>query len=207
MSGYHSMELCYLAAVYSNLLVNEEDLELYFKPKAVNFPDGILRVTPDLLPPGSVRLAEVWVNDAPYADFDANALTVKLPPGEECRVKVRIISATDKFDSQFSIENGKARIVMRGKLDPDEVIKLRRDLDRVIAAQPQQIVLVVKELESISRQGMNEMLFFRSKVSMGRDVYVVGACEGVAAAFVEIGDAEAAGGDFCRVDDESEIPA
>ncbi|MDQ4069342.1 MAG: AGE family epimerase/isomerase, partial [Actinomycetota bacterium] len=62
MSGYHSMELCYLAAVYSNLLINEEDLELHFKPKAVSFPDGILRVAPDLLPPGSVRLAEVWVN-------------------------------------------------------------------------------------------------------------------------------------------------
>jgi hypothetical protein len=207
MSGYHSMELCYLAAVYSNLLVNEEDLELHFKPKAVSFPDGILRVSPDLLPPGSVRLDAVWINDVPYADFDADALTVKLPPGEECRVKVRIISATDKFDSQYTIENGKARIVMRGRLDSDEVIKLRRDLDRVIAAQPEHIVLVVKELESISRQGMNEMLFFRSKVSMGRDVYVVGACEGVAAAFVEIGDTEAAGGDFCRVDDESEIPA
>jgi hypothetical protein len=200
------MELCYLAAVYSNLLVNEEDLELHFKPKAVSFPDGILRVSPDLLPPGSVRLAEVWVNDVPYADFDADALTVRLPPGEECRVKVRIVSATDKFDSQFTLENGKARIVMRGKLDPDEVIKLRRDLDRVIAARPEHIVLIVREVASISRQGMNELLFFRSKVSMGEDVYVVGANESVSAAFVEIGDAEAAGGDFCRVDDESEIP-
>jgi intein/homing endonuclease len=153
-----------------------------------------------------VRLAEVWVNDVPYADFDADALTVRLPPGEECRVKVRIVSATDKFDSQFTLENGKARIVMRGRLDPDEVIKLRRDLDRIIAARPEHIVLIVKEVESISRQGMNELLFFRSKVSMGEDVYVVGANEAVAASFVEIGDAEAAGGDFCRVDDESEIP-
>ena len=122
------------------------------------------------------------------------------------RVKVRIVSATDKFDSQYSLENGKARIVMRGKLDADEVIKLRRDLDRIIAARPERIVLVVKELETISRQGMNELLFFRSKVAMGEDVYVVGACEGVAAMFVEIGDTEAAGGDFCRVDDESEVP-
>jgi hypothetical protein len=53
---------------------------------------------------------------------------------------------------------------------------------------------------------MNELLFFRSKVSMGEDVYVVGANEAVSTSFVEIGDAEAAGGDFCRVDDESEIP-
>lgn len=207
MSGYHSMELCYLAAVYTNLLVNEEDLELHFKPKAVSFPDGILRVSPDLLPPGSVRLAEVWVNDLPYADYDAEALTVKLPANEECRVRVRIVSATDKFDSQFHLADGVARVTMRGKLDPDEVIKLRRDLERVISAQPQKIILIVKELTTLSRQGMNEILFFRSKVAMGEDVYVVGACEQVAAMFVEAGDTDALGGDFCRVDDESEIPA
>ena len=207
MSGYHSMELCYLAAVYSNLLVNEEDLELHFKPKAVSFPDGVLRVAPDLLPPGSVRLAEVWVNDLPYADFDADALTVRLPANEEVRVKVRIVSATDKFDSQFSLADGTARVVMRGKLDPDEVIKLRRDLDRVISARPNRIVLIVKELETISRQGMNEILFFRSKVEMGEDVYVVGANPAVSAVFVETGDTGELGGDFCRVDDESQIPA
>ncbi|MDQ3896458.1 MAG: STAS domain-containing protein, partial [Actinomycetota bacterium] len=186
---------------------NEEDLELHFKPKAVSFPDGILRVAPDLLPPGSVRLAEVWVNDLPYADFDADALTVRLPPNEEVRIKVRVVSATDKFDSQFSLQDGKARVVMRGRLDPDEVIKLRRDLDRVISSRPRRIVINVEELETLSRQGLNELLFFRSKVQIGEDVYVVGCNEAVAQMFVAAGDSEAAGGDFCRVDDESEIPA
>jgi anti-anti-sigma regulatory factor len=206
MSGYHSMELCYLAAVYSNLLVNEEDLELHFKPKAVSFPDGILRVAPDLLPPGSVRLAEVWINDLPYADFDADALTVKLPGNEECRVKVRIVSTTDKFDSTFNLDDGVARVALRGKLDPDEVIKLRRDLERVISASPRRIIINVKELETMSRQGMNELLFFRSKVTMGEDVYIVGANAAVAECFVETGDSEATGGDFSRVADESEVP-
>jgi mannose/cellobiose epimerase-like protein (N-acyl-D-glucosamine 2-epimerase family)/anti-anti-sigma regulatory factor len=207
MSGYHSMELCYLSAVYSNLLVNEEDLELHFKPKAVAFPDGILRVAPDLLPPGSVRLAEVWVNDLPYADFDADALTVKLPPNEECRVKVRIVSATDKFDSTFVLDDGVARVTLRGRLDPDEVIKLRRDLERVISASPRRIIINVKNLDTMSRQGMNEMLFFRSKVTLGEDVYIVGANAAVAECFVETGDAQATGGDFSRVDAESDVPA
>jgi len=206
MSGYHSMELCYLAAVYSNLLVNEEDLELHFKPKAVSFPDGTLRVAPDLLPPGSVRLAEVWVNDLPYADFDPDALTVRLPQNEECRVKVRIVSATDKFDSQFSMADGTARVVLRGRLDPDEVIKVRRDLERVIAANPSRVVINAQELESISRQGMNELLFFRAKVQIGEEVYVVGCNQAVAETFIAAGDDDA-GGEFHRVDDESDIPA
>ena len=96
---------------------------------------------------------------------------------------------------------------MLGRLDPDDVIKLRRDVERVIAAQPRRIVLIVKDLETLSRQGMNELLYFRSKVSLGDDVYVVGANEQVAKLFIETGDAEAAGGDFCRGADEAEVPA
>ena len=206
MSGYHSMELCYLAAVYSNLLVNEEDLELHFKPKPVSFPDGILRVAPDLLPPGSVRLAEVWVDDLPYTDFDADALTVRLPANQEVRVKVRIVSATDKFDSRFTFQDGTCRIVMKGRLDPDEVIKLRRDLDRVVASVPARIIVDVTELESISRQGINELLYYRSKVQMGEVVYIVGAKPEVSSMFVAAGDEDGSGGDFHRVEDESEIP-
>jgi hypothetical protein len=39
-----------------------------------------------------VRLEQVWINDAPYADFDADALTVKLPnTSERVNVKVRLV--------------------------------------------------------------------------------------------------------------------
>src|SRR5437764_463844 len=47
MSGYHSFELCYLAAVYSNLLINKPPMNLYFKPKPDAFKDNVLRVMPD----------------------------------------------------------------------------------------------------------------------------------------------------------------
>ena len=79
MSGYHSTELCYLSAVYSNLLVTKQPLDLHFKPKPGAFGDNILRVSPDILPPGSIKIGEVWINGEPYTDFDANALTVRLP--------------------------------------------------------------------------------------------------------------------------------
>ena len=34
MSGYHSTELCYLAAVYTNLLITKQPMDFYFKPQA-----------------------------------------------------------------------------------------------------------------------------------------------------------------------------
>lgn len=94
MSGYHSFELCYLAQVYTNLLITKTPLDLYFKPLPGAFPGNLLRVSPDILPPGRVALREVWINDQPYTKFDAEKLTVKLPPfGEQVRVKVRIAPA------------------------------------------------------------------------------------------------------------------
>jgi hypothetical protein len=88
MSGYHSFELCYLAQTYTNLLITGQPLDLYFKPLPGAFKRNILRVQPDILPVGSVRLSQVWIDGEPYTNFDAAALTVKLPDTKD-RVKVR----------------------------------------------------------------------------------------------------------------------
>ncbi len=90
MSGYHSFELCFLAQIYTNLLITKQPLELHFKPLPEGFPDRILRVAPDILPTGSVRLAQVWVDGDSYHDFDAEHLTVTLPKTDK-RVQVKVL--------------------------------------------------------------------------------------------------------------------
>jgi hypothetical protein len=89
MSGYHSMELCYLAATYTNLLITKQPIDMYFKPYPGGFKDNILRVSPDLLPHGSIRIASVEIDGKPYKNFDADNLTVRLPETKE-RVKVKV---------------------------------------------------------------------------------------------------------------------
>ena len=80
MSFYHMAELCFLAEVYTRLLVHREPLDLWFRPQPdADFPDRQLRVAPDLLTPGRVRLESVSVDGAPFTDFDADQLTVRLP--------------------------------------------------------------------------------------------------------------------------------
>ena len=177
MSGYHSIELCYLAAVYTNLLITKQPLDLHFKPQADAFPDGILRVSPDMLPPGSdPHRAEVWIDDQPYADFDADALTVTLPPDEECRVKVRIVSA---------LEHVRERGADRGRHRLDHAHRqARRDGDVDARARPragargnpQRVVLRAEQLESMSSAGARALLFLRQKLPFeGVDVVIVGA--------------------------------
>jgi len=89
MSGYHSTELCYLAAVYQNLLISKQAMDFYFMPYPESFKDGILHVEPDILPPGSICIESVEIDGVPYTDFDAAALTVKLPQTDK-RVKVKV---------------------------------------------------------------------------------------------------------------------
>ena len=58
MAGYHSFELAYLATVYTNLLITKEPMDLWFSPIPGDLKDNILRVSPDILPPGSIRIGE-----------------------------------------------------------------------------------------------------------------------------------------------------
>jgi len=91
MSGYHSTELCYLSAVYTNLLITKVPMDFYFKPRPGGFKDNILRVSPDILPRGSIRLTAVEIDGEPYTNFDAIELAVNLPTSQhDLRVKATI---------------------------------------------------------------------------------------------------------------------
>ncbi|WP_405474986.1 AGE family epimerase/isomerase [Streptomyces sp. NBC_00009] len=84
MAMYHKAELCFLAETYTQLLINKEPLNLHFNPQAgSSFPGGLLRVAPDILPPGRICLDRVLIDGAPYSDFDASAMTVKLPDTDQ----------------------------------------------------------------------------------------------------------------------------
>jgi len=70
-------------------------MNFYFKPYPDAFPNNILRVSPDILPQGSIFIEKCWIDGEPYSDFDAFGLTVKLPGGGDRKtVKVQISPAT-----------------------------------------------------------------------------------------------------------------
>ena len=80
MSGYHSIELCYLASVYTNLLITKQPMDVLLQA-AIRTASrtASLRVSPDILPPGSVQIEASEIDGEPYTDFDADALTVRCP--------------------------------------------------------------------------------------------------------------------------------
>jgi len=54
------------------------------------FKDNVLRVQPDILPVGSVKLQEVWIDGREWKNFDADKLTIQLP-AVEYRPKVKVV--------------------------------------------------------------------------------------------------------------------
>lgn len=94
MSAYHSTELCFLSSVYLNLLIHRRQLDLYFKPLPHGFQNNILRVAPDILPPGRVKIANCTIDGKSYTDFNADTLSVHLPDSDQrLTVKVTLITA------------------------------------------------------------------------------------------------------------------
>ena len=177
MAGYHSFELAYLAAVYFKLLVAKEPMDLYFSPLPGASPDGILRVAPDILPAGSIKIGEVTIDGEHYTDFDAEALTVRVPAGSKRRkIRVQIVPTRDPFEVHVhNLEGGVVELRLSGKLDASTFREFQATMDEVMATQPSQLVLQLADLESISSVGIRVLLFARQKMEVAdrADIYAV----------------------------------
>jgi anti-anti-sigma factor len=176
MAGYHSFELAFLATVYTNLLITKEPMDLWFSPIPDALPDDTLRVSPDILPPGSIKIGEVEVDGKPYADFDAEALTVKIPRGSDRhKIRVRVEPTIDPFEVTTTMDGDIAEMTLSGKLDTSTYARFQSEVDAVLARKPARLVLYLKDLESIANVGIRVLLFARQRmdVSDRADIYAV----------------------------------
>lgn len=198
MSGYHSFELCYLAAVYTNLLIWQQPMDLYFKPQPGSLKDNILRIQPDILPPGSIRIEGVWINGDLHRDFDADALTIKLPTiieqhalenrpawagnpsyaataKRELKIRVRIVPSGTLFDSRLEFRGSTAELVLAGNLNEVALPTFKAQLDKIIAAQPKHVILRLENLQSIEKAPARALTFVTEKLTLDDSIYVIGA--------------------------------
>jgi anti-anti-sigma factor len=159
-------------------------MDFHFKPKPGAFKDNILRVSPDLLPAGSIRIESVTVNGEDYRNFDADGLTVSIPQATEpVKIKVRIAptQGLDHFNSSFSMNDRAANITLTGDLDARAIPFFRGNLEKVIAANPESLVLDVKGLQSMVSSAARALIFAKQKLNIENDVVIVGANEAIKA--------------------------
>ena len=178
MAGYHSFELAYLAMVYGNLLVTKQPIDLYFSPLPGAFPGNTLRVSPDILPVGSIKIGEVQVDGEPYGDFDADGLTVQVPDdGIRHKIKVTLAPTRDPFDARTKWVDGEAHLTLTGRLDASTFGEFQTEIEAALAKHPTKIVLFLEGLEAMANVGIRVLLFARQKMSESdkADIIAVGA--------------------------------
>ena len=174
MSGYHSFELAYLAAVYSNLLITKQATDFYFKPMPNGFKNGILRVSPDILPKGSIKIEKVWINGEEYKNFDADALTVKLPQSNErVQVKVRIIPTEGMEHFEMKINDGS--LTLSGDLDPRAVPSLKTMVQNMVNNNRDSLTIDVSGLDHMCKEAARLLVFEKQKMNFDADVTIIGA--------------------------------
>jgi anti-anti-sigma regulatory factor len=147
MAMYHSAELAFLSAVYGNLLNNDEPMDLFFRPDPGAF-GGLLRIAPDLLPPKSVKLMQVWVNGHEHANFDATALTVTLPRSTSPQVvRVRVAPAAVEFSADLiDASDGNAQLSLAGTLGAVDLPALKEQVEAALTAGARTLSLDVSDL-------------------------------------------------------------
>jgi mannose/cellobiose epimerase-like protein (N-acyl-D-glucosamine 2-epimerase family) len=178
MAGYHSVELCYLAAVYTGLLLREHPLTLHFKPTPDLLPGRLLRVAPDLLPAGRVRVDAVWVEDQPWYDFDGAAMVVRLPAGAHpARVRVVLVPSAMRTHMTGDSDGGTARVHVRGPVLDQELTRFRRVLDGALRADPDRVEVHLEQVDAMCRQAVNELLVWRSRARLGTEFVITGTAD------------------------------
>ena len=174
MAGYHSFELCFLAAVYSNLLVTKQPMDFYFRPDPQGWPDNKLRVAPDLLPEGSVELSEVWIDEKSYTDFDSKAMIVNLPDSDKpLKVRVRIEPTGLGFSADLmSFSDGIGRFALDGDLTRNQLPALKKEVEKLTGLQG--IVLDMTNLQTVDDTGWNYLLFTKQQRGASFSVKLTG---------------------------------
>jgi anti-anti-sigma factor len=153
---------------------------MYFKPKPGGFPDGVLRVAPDMLPKGSIKIESVTIDGSDYTDFDADKLTVKIPKdydGGKIKVRIAPTKGIEHFSIRSSTSKGVATVVMEGELDKMAAPVFHQKLREAIDSNPERVVLNMKGLKKLDPAAIRALIFAKQKMSTDEDVEIVGASQ------------------------------
>ncbi|MBE4587236.1 STAS domain-containing protein [Vibrio navarrensis] len=180
MSGYHSFELCYLAAVYGNLLIHKQPMDLYFKPLPNGFKNRVLRVAPDILPQDSIVIESVSIDGQPYDKFDAKALTVDLPQSDSrLSVKVRLTptSGVDHFKVQVEKQAEACVVRLSGAFDERAIPTFSQYVGDMEGSS--RLIMECSQLDSICPAAIREIMFIKQKLTIDERLCFVAVNESV----------------------------
>jgi hypothetical protein len=160
-------------------------MDFFFSPEPGAWEDNILRVSPDLLPAGSVELSEVWINGQNYENFNREKLYVTLPDSDTTlKVRVRITPAGLGFDADLlSFEDGIAKFALSGELITSKLRYLQEDVEKLPNLKGLELDLT--NLKAIGNTGWNYLLFTKQRAGASFTVKLTNLSEAVKKSLVD----------------------
>jgi anti-anti-sigma regulatory factor len=160
--------------VYGNLLTLNQPMDFYFRPQAGAF-GGQLRIAPDLLPPRSTKIVQVWVNGHEHRDFDPIGLTVRLPRSPDPQlVRVRLAPVAVSFSADtLNTADGHAEIALFGTLDAGDLTVLRAQIEAALTEGCTSISIDVSDLVYLDPQAVRYLAV--TKQHQNFDLQITGA--------------------------------
>jgi hypothetical protein len=146
-------------------------MDFYFHPQPGAF-GGLLRVSPDLLPPKSVKIVQVWVNGHEHRDFDPEGLTVRLPRSPDQQVvRVRMAPVAVSFSADtLDTTGGHARIALLGTLGAEDLSVLREQVDAALSAGCDEISIDMTDLVYLDPQAVRYLAITKQHQDFALDV-------------------------------------
>ena len=135
-----------------------------------------------MLPKGSIKIESVTVDGKEYSDFDAANLTVTIPQADgQVKIVVRIAptEGLSHFSAHATVDKGVATLTLAGDADHMAVQTLQAKLQEVVAAQPDTLIIRVKDLKTLTPGAIRALIFGKQKLRTDEDVQVIGANQAV----------------------------
>ena len=142
---------------------------------------------PDILPCGSVKISAVWIDGHAWSDFDAEALTVRLPEGHgDIKVRVRISPTSVRFSADvLSVEGGLATMALAGAMTPHDLKYLDEAMNEAFERGAKALEIDAADLAEICTEGLRYLAFRKQKAGADFRIAVRNASAAVARAIRE----------------------
>ena len=162
-------------------------MQFYFKPYPHSLKDKLLRVRPDILPIGSVKVESVTIDGKPYGNFDAEQCTITMPDTEQ-RLTVCVTITPTKEVEHFNVDvesnQNEVLVKLNGILDQQALPILKESLVKVTAMNPKKVVFDFIEIEVQTHAGIRAIIFESQKFDIDSEISIVGASDEIKQMFI-----------------------